>query len=145
MKILIPVDGSEASLCAVRHALRLRAEGLQCEFVLANVQEPTTVYEMLVVHDAARLEQVSESAGAHLMRGAEALFAHQGVPFTHEQASGDPGPMLIEIAERHGCEAIVMGAHGHGALRGALVGSVSQQVIERAAVPVTLVRVPPPA
>lgn len=144
MKILIPVDGSEASLCAVRHALRLQAEGLQAEFVLANVQEPATVYEMLVVHDAARIEQVSESAGAHLLQRAEALLRSQGVTFEREQASGDPGPMLIEIAERHRCEAIIMGARGHGALRGALMGSVSQQVLERSAVPVTIVQVPLP-
>ncbi len=142
MKILIPVDGSEASLCAVRHALRLRAEGLQTEFVLANVQEPATVYEMLVVHDAARIEQVSDGAGAHLLQRAEALMQSQGVPFEREQATGDAAPMLIEIAERYGCEAIIMGAHGHGALRGALVGSVSQQMLERAGVPVTIVRVP---
>ena len=142
MKILIPVDGSEAALCAVRHALRLRAEGLLADFVLANVQEPATVYEMLVVHDAARIEQVSESAGAHLLQAAEALFAAQGVPFEREQVTGDPAPRLIELVEAHGCEAIIMGARGHGALHGALVGSVSQQVLERAAVAVTIVKVP---
>ena len=39
MKILLPVDGSDASLDAVRHALQLIREGLRASLVLANVQE----------------------------------------------------------------------------------------------------------
>ncbi|MGI9132565.1 MAG: universal stress protein, partial [Rhodoferax sp.] len=39
MKILLPVDGSELSLEAVRFAVRLLLAGLAGEVVLANVQE----------------------------------------------------------------------------------------------------------
>ena len=46
MKILLPVDGSEPALDAVRHALHLRREGLKASFVLATVQEPAYLYEM---------------------------------------------------------------------------------------------------
>jgi nucleotide-binding universal stress UspA family protein len=52
MKILVPVDGSEPALDAVRHALRLRRAGLQASFVLATVQEPTFLYEMFLAPDA---------------------------------------------------------------------------------------------
>ena len=47
---------------------------------------------------------------------------------------------LVEIAQRYGCTAILMGARGMSALRGVLLGSVSQGVIQRAAVPVTIVK-----
>ena len=48
MKILLPLDGSEPALDAVRHAMRLVREGLRAEFVLANVQEPVYLYEMVL-------------------------------------------------------------------------------------------------
>ena len=53
MKILIPVDGSAESLAAVRHALQLIRSGLKSSLLLANVQEPAGLYELLRVHDAA--------------------------------------------------------------------------------------------
>ena len=67
MKYLIPIDGSELSVRAVRHALRLATQGLRIELVLANVQEPATVYEMVTLHDEAALQQVAEAAGLDLM------------------------------------------------------------------------------
>ena len=47
MKILLPIDGSDTALEAVRQALRMVNEGLRASLVLANVQEPATLYEML--------------------------------------------------------------------------------------------------
>jgi nucleotide-binding universal stress UspA family protein len=45
VKILLPIDGSPLSLDAVHHAMRLVREGLRATFVLANVQEPSSLYE----------------------------------------------------------------------------------------------------
>lgn len=140
LKILIPVDGSELSLDAVRHALRLVREGLQAEFVLANVQEPASLYEIVVVRDPQALRGVSAGAGAHLLEGAEALCSAVGVPCELEVASGDPAHTLIEVAERYGCDAVIMGARGKGAMRSALLGSVSQEMIDTCPVPVTVVK-----
>jgi nucleotide-binding universal stress UspA family protein len=47
MKILVALDGSDPALDAARYALQLRAGGLQADFVLVAVQEPTFVYEMI--------------------------------------------------------------------------------------------------
>ena len=51
MKILVPVDGSPLSLEAVRHAISLVKQGLRAELVLANVQSPASLYEIVVAHD----------------------------------------------------------------------------------------------
>ena len=73
MKILLPVDGSSASLAGVRHALALRAAGLPASFVLVNVQEPPSLYEVVVAHDAEVLSDVRRAAGAELLVPAEVL------------------------------------------------------------------------
>lgn len=140
MKILVPVDGSELALDAVRHALRLRQEGLEATFLLATVQEPTFLYEMILAPDADVLERVSGAVGSRALAGAEALFDAVGVPFEREIGSGEPAPTLIEMAERHGCDAIILGARGLGALRSALLGSVSQGVLHASKMPVTIVK-----
>ena len=140
MKILVPVDSSEPALDAVRHALQLKREGLEASFVLATVQEPTYLYEMVLARDADVLERVSGAVGSRALEGAEALFKAAGEPYEREIASGFVANELIDVAERYGCDAIVMGARGLGALRSALLGSVSQAVLQAAKVPVTIVK-----
>jgi len=140
MKILVAVDGSEPALDAVRHALQLLQSGLQASLVLATVQEPVYLYELVLPPDAAVLERVTGAVGGRALAGAEALLKASGVPYEREIASGEPAPALIDVAHRHGCDAIIMGARGMGALRSALLGSVSQHVVRNAAVPVTIVK-----
>jgi len=143
MKILLPVDGSAAALEAVRQALHMIQGGLRASLVLANVQEPATLYEMLLAHDPEVIEQVSAKAGLHLLEPARALVRAAGVEHEIEVASGDPAHTLIDILENFGCDMVVMGARGMGTLRSALLGSVSHEVLHAAQVPVLIVKQAP--
>ncbi len=145
MKILLPLDGSEPALEAVRHAVRLVREGLNAQFVLANVQEPTYLYEMVLAPDAEVLERISGAAGAHSLEAGEDLLRAAGIDFEREFGSGDPAHTLVDIIERHGCDAVIMGARGMGRLRRAMLGSVSHEVLHAAPVPVTIVKMVPQA
>lgn len=140
MKILLPVDGSEAALAAVRHALALVGSGLRAEFVLANVQAPASLYEVVVAHDAAVIEQVAAGAAEHALAPARALLAAAGCVSESEVGHGDPAHELVDIAERTGCDAVIMAAHGMAAGSGGAPGSVATWVLHHAAVPVTIVR-----
>ena len=142
MKILLPVDGSPAALQAVVHALELVKQGLRASFVLANVQSPATLYEVVTAHDPEVIRQVRSEAGADLLAGAEALLDAAGVEYESEVAGGQAEHAIIELAERYGCNAIVMGARGMGDWQAALLGSVSQAVLSASPVPVTVVRLP---
>ncbi len=140
MKILIPLDGSELALDAVHHALQLLRAGLQASFVLATVQEPASMYEMLLIPDAEARERVNQTVGAQALERGEALCTAAGAPFEREVRSGYAATMLIEIAEDYGCDAIIIGANGKGTLRSALLGSVSQAILHASTMPVTIVR-----
>ncbi|WP_337878193.1 universal stress protein [Caldimonas sp.] len=142
MKILLPVDGSELSLWAVRHAIALARSGLQAHFVLANVQEPPTLYEVVTAHDAEVLEGMAASAGRHALEAAETLLREAGLPYDLDVVSGAPAQAIIDLTETHGCQAIVMGARGIGTLRAGLFGSVSRAVLDHSPVPVTIVKPP---
>jgi nucleotide-binding universal stress UspA family protein len=143
MKILIPVDGSAASLEAVRQALRMVQDGLRASLVLANVQEPATLYEMLLAHDPEVIDKVSAEAGLNLLEPARTLVHEAGVAHEIEVAAGDPAHTLIDILENFGCDMVVMGARGLGTLRSAMLGSVSHEVLHAAQVPVLIVKQPP--
>ncbi len=140
MKIMIPVDGSMPSLDAVRYALRLQRDGLQASFVLATVQEPTYLFEMMLAPNSDVLEKVTGAVGARSLEDAEALFSEAGVLFEREIGAGSVPETLIEITGRYGCDAIIMGARGWGVLRSALLGSVSHAVLQASIVPVTIVK-----
>ena len=140
MKILLPVDGSAISLEAVRFVMRMAGDGLNTSVVLANVQEPSTLYELVVAHDPQVLEQVSASAGAHTLQAAQALLDEAKIAYECEVASGDPAHTLVDIVERFGCDLVVMGASGTSSLRSALLGSVSNEVLHAAGVPVMIVK-----
>jgi nucleotide-binding universal stress UspA family protein len=140
MKILIAVDGSDLALDAVRHALRLREQGLAAGFVLANVQEPASLYEMLTVRDPQRLQGLAASAGEHSLQGARQLCDAAGVDYEFEIGLGEPAHTLLDIAERYGCAAIVAGARGKGGLGGGDLGSVSHELMHVSPLPVTIVK-----
>ncbi len=143
MKIFLPVDGSVAALAAVHHALQLVRGGLKASFVLGNVQEPPSLYEVVVAHDPVVLDRVRAEAGADLLRTAEAMLNAAGLAFESEVAGGDPGHVLVDLIENYGCQAVVMGAHGAGEGSGPL-GRVALALLAHSPVPVTVVRPPAP-
>lgn len=140
MKILLPVDGSEASFDAVRHALDLYREGLKASFLLATVQWPVLTYELIFSPDDNVLKRLTGAVGERALVRAEALLVEAGVAFQREIFSGDPAETLVSMAVQHDCQAIIMGARGRGALHGALLGSVSMAVLQTSPVPVTIVK-----
>ena len=140
LKILIAVDGSELSLDGVHHALALVRQGLKASIVLANVQEPATLYELVTSRDPDQIAAASLSAGEHLMAPACALLNAAGVTFETDIGVGDAAHMLVEMIENAGADLVIIGATGQGALSSALLGSVSQEVAHASPVPVTIVR-----
>lgn len=142
MKILLPFDGSAAAVAAVQLAVKLVDDGLDATAVLVNVQEPASLYELMVAHDPQVIEQASAAAGAHTLQVAQALLEDAGIAYESEVASGDPANTLLELLENYGCDLVVMGASGTSAWRSALLGSVSNEVLHAAGVPVMIVKEP---
>jgi nucleotide-binding universal stress UspA family protein len=56
---------------------------------------------------------------------------------------GDPVESILEKAHREDYDLLVMAKHGHGAVKGALMGDTCQRVVRRCQKPVLVVEVPP--
>lgn len=139
--IMIAVDGSSESLQAVREALKLIARGLRTEIALVNVQEPASLLE-LATRDADAIAAAAVQAGENLMSEAAALLDAEGVGYSMEVVLGEPGSMLVDMAEDLNADMVIMGARGMGALKSVIVGSVSKAVITHCRRPVLVVRSP---
>jgi len=55
---------------------------------------------------------------------------------------GNPEDHILQQAEERGCDVIVMGSHGHGAIAEAVIGSTARKVLRRSQKPVLVVRLP---
>jgi len=139
VRILVAVDGSELALDAVRHALTLVGEGLKAVLVLGHVQEEASFLE-LATQGADAIAEAAVEAGKHLTRPAERLVREASVPFETEIVLGSPASALCDLAESQGCDFIVMGARGLGAMRAAVMGSVSLAVVQHSTLPVLVVK-----
>lgn len=145
MKILLPVDGTDLSLHETRFALRLVREGLRASFVLANVQEPASFYEMVTAQNMELIDNAAKEAGEDLMASSAQLLREAGADFDTAVISGDPAQAMLELIEIHGCDMVVMGSRALGVIRRALEGgSTSQRLVQDSPVPVLLVKPPLP-
>ncbi len=143
MKILLPVDGTELSLHETRFALQLLREGLKGSFVLVNVQEPASFYEMVTADSPELIEGAALEAGEDLMAPSARLLADAGVAYETAVVQGDPAQAMVELIEERHCDMVVMGSRALGPIRRWLEGgSVSQRLVQTSPVPVVLV--PPP-
>ena len=55
---------------------------------------------------------------------------------------GDPVEVILNKAGQEQYDLIVIAKHGHGALKGALIGDTVQRVVRRSSIPVLVVEVP---
>lgn len=53
---------------------------------------------------------------------------------------GSPGETIAKVADAGDWDLLIMGAHGHGALAGLVMGSVTNKVLASSKVPVLVVR-----
>ncbi len=124
MRLLLAVDGSGPSLLAARFVRRLHRHSREMSVIVLHVETP----------------QSDEASRAKATTDACEILDEDDVDYELELVSGDPAALIVERAREHDCDFIVMGARGVGALREAMLGSVSSKVLQNATVPVTIVR-----
>jgi len=138
MTILVPVDGSENSDRAVRHALGLlKAEGGTLH--LLNVQAPLGGGVTTFV-SKADVENYHREEGEKALASGLKIAAEAGVKAEKHISVGRPGAVVAKFAKTTGATMIVMGTRGHTGIAGVILGSVAQDVIAHAETPVCLVK-----
>lgn len=142
-RILVPLDGSEASKRGLEEALELAQEP-QCAVRLLHVVDELIIMPSPeAVYDATDMVKWMREAGEEILRaGADAARNH-GVDAEielFECLGGRAADIIIERAKHWGADLIVLGTHGRRGLRRLVMGSDAEEVVRRSPVPVLLVR-----
>ena len=151
-KVLLAIDGSiEADLAARTAAELADKTGSELHVVhVSGISPWYPAYPEATAFDGAELEDPvleEEAAGLSEQRAREVLdaavekvrSAGTTVAQAHLRAGGVPHE-IVALAEDIGAGLIVMGSRGHGGIRRALMGSVSDAVVRHAHCPVLVVR-----
>lgn len=142
MKILVPVDGSPASIHAITLAIDQMKTVVGASLVILNVQNQATlgVTGGLGIMPPTWLEQEEETAAMEAMREAVTTCREAGVTYVTRSERGAVAATIDRVAREENVAHIIMGTRGLGSVRGLLLGSVTTQLLHLADVPVTLVK-----
>ena len=140
MKILLAVDGSEYTKRMLAY-LRTHKESLGAGSTY------TVFYAVLPVpHRAAAfagptlVHDYYEDEANVVLEPVRAFLKESGVDAEYVHKIGHPADEIASCAETGKFDLLIMGSHGHGALKNLVLGSIATKVLARCAVPVLLVR-----
>jgi nucleotide-binding universal stress UspA family protein len=135
-KILVAVDGSEASLHALKKAFEF-SDAMGAEVTLSHVV-PHVFVPAEVPFDAGLLAKESLKAGETLLNDMAAQVGRPGMP--RLCLTGSPAEAIADCADNGPFELVVVGSKGRGAVSRVLVGSTTDRLVHISRKPVLVVR-----
>ncbi|MFB6354248.1 MAG: universal stress protein [Halobacteriales archaeon] len=139
-RILVAYDESPQSRAALEHALSTYPEA---EVTVLHVTDPREwIYpdELGGGYYADEAFERAQETAEDLLADAEALARDRGREVSTAGATGRPANTIVEYAEEHDVDHIVMGSHGRTGFSRILLGSVAESVVRRSPVSVTIIR-----
>ena len=137
--LMVPLDDSPLSVDSVRKAVEL-ARKLDAKVTFLHAQEDYETSSLgaleRVISPAVFNENLAGEARAMLSKAEvvarEAGVDHDSVAVT----SNRPHEAILETAEQRGCDLIFIASHGHRGLKGMMLGSQTQKVLQQTTIPV---------
>jgi nucleotide-binding universal stress UspA family protein len=137
--ILVPVDGSDASKHAVKHALELAADVDASVHILhiVSLNESRNV-------DVQRIEQGQlihdlEVIGDEVIKEVIPPGDEPSAPLTQSIMFGRPDKQILKYIRTESPDLVIMGSQGKTGVQRMVLGSVAENVVRRSPVPVQIV------
>jgi nucleotide-binding universal stress UspA family protein len=141
--ILLPTDGSNLSQVAIQKGVQL-AKSVQAKITGISVvpEQKYILYQTDII-----VQKKEETVKHHKLQASRNLAVIEkaakvaGVPCETLCEIGDhPYEAIIKVAEKRGCDLIMMASHGRRGLKGLLLGSETQKVLTHSRIPVLVHR-----
>ena len=140
MKILAAVDGSSYTKRMLGY-LTAQAEwlvaGHDITVLTVNAAVPPRAAAAL---DREMLQSYYEDEAEKVFKPIRSFFAKQGVAATFVRKTGHAADLIAKTAESGKFDLLLLGSHGHGALSGLVMGSVTAKVLASCRTPALLIR-----
>jgi nucleotide-binding universal stress UspA family protein len=141
--LLIATDGSSASEKALAQGLLL-AKTLPAQVTVVTVTEPWTEGAYATIPTPSLInayEQAAAEGAASLLDGVRIAAEEAGVRCqTRHIKDQHPAEGIIKAAKDQGCDLIIVGSHGRGAIGRVVLGSTSLKVVTFSSVAVLVGR-----
>lgn len=138
-KILVPVDGSDASNRTIE-AIIAGKERLSAPLtVLHVVNVDKLAYRMIPDFQLDMIRDHARTSGENLLREQTARFAAAGIACAARLEFGSPREAICRIANEEDFDLVILGRRGMGEIRDALFGAVSNYVLHHVHCPVLLI------
>ncbi|OEF97356.1 universal stress protein [Desulfuribacillus alkaliarsenatis] len=137
LKILLAADGSEHSVRAAEHTVRLiagQAEG----FVTVVYAVDGSTSKSDVLHNNSETE-IAISRKEKL-KNVFGVLESANIKYELKIIHGDPGEAITEYANKQYFDCLVIGSRGLNRLQSMVLGGVSHKVAKRAKCPVMIVK-----
>ncbi len=143
MEYLVAVDGSVESDQAVEYAAT-HAIGLEAALEVVHVLEPETelIDGEIVLPGGDRATDIGEQVlNRARQQAVDAVADRDGdLDIDTKLLTGRPSDAIADYADRAEVDAIYLGHRGLSEEREQVVGSVAKSVVDKATVPVTIIR-----
>ncbi|KAF8683881.1 hypothetical protein HU200_044823 [Digitaria exilis] len=156
-RILVAVDEGDESVQALRWCLSTFAPAARGDTViLLYVRPPPPTYSVLDASGYVFADDVTAAIDRYSREVADAvvekaqklctLYGKEEGESDHEMkvevkvAVGDARTVICHMADKLGADLLVMGSHGYGFFKRALLGSVSDYCLRNASCPVLVVK-----
>ena len=137
-KILVGIDGSEASRRALRTAIELA--GTHGATVHALGVEEHLPHYAATAGEVEEAKEEQDTFFGRVMEDARRVAQEHGVPLTTEVRAGNAAQQIVLAASEGSADLIVLGAKGHSVIRDFLLGTTTDRVTHHAPCSVLIVR-----
>ena len=136
-KILNPVDGSDHSRNATRHAITL-ARQFNSKIILLHCHNrfPVILSEPYFQQAINEIMKASET----LVQPYEQMLEESGVNYEVRILEGLPGSTIADVVRIEKIDLVVMGSRGVSDFEGLFLGSVAHQVLHKSDCPVFIAK-----
>ncbi len=138
LKILVPVDGSDNALQAVRHVTNRYFADSSLEVHLLHVRPPFSRHVSQFASKKNR-ESFHREMAERVLKPAQEMLNKHSIPHATHIEIGDKAETIDRMAQRLRVDQIVMGTARKNSLTRLLEDSVTNRVLEIARVPVEVI------
>lgn len=128
-KVVLAVDGSDASENAVKHAVAL-AKSNNGTIIALYVVPPIDITDIETFRPDVLLRGLKQE-GEKILVGVKELAAKEGVEVQTRVEEGVPDEVICEVAGDADADLIIMGSHGRTGFGKVFIGSVTERVISK--------------
>lgn len=139
-RVLVPFDGSPLSERALEFAIQTHPNASITTMFVINPIESLYAVEVGGLPVSKSWYRDAQEGASEIQSTAKEKAAGFDVELDTIIETGKPSRKILDHADEHDVDHIVMGSHGRTGLERAILGSVAETIIRRASVPVTIIR-----